>query len=146
MKIKEKLEELGIISENYYPKKTFFHKGLVVVACYERELKEDFYFYSDFEKTLFKISPNDIILKDLYLDMNSNKYFVPRDKWIEVFKEEEEYVELVDESFRDITMRQYACIHLGVPKSGLPWLDLLIKESKIVPDEPYRSPSNTGVK
>ena len=147
MKIGEKLKELGILSENYYPKKTFLHNGMVVVACYERELKEDFYFYSEFEKTLFRIPAETVAteLKKLYKDMDSNKYFIPRDLWADVLKDEE-YVELPDTSFREITIRQYACIHLGVPNSGLDWLDILIKESKRVDIEPYRPPLNIGPK
>jgi len=133
MTTKEKLDELGIVTKNFYDKKSFLHNSMVVVACYDRELVEDFYFYSTYEKALFKITPESLTLKELYKDLDTDKYFIPRDKWVELWREEEEYNELVDDSFRDITIRQYACIHLGVPKSGLDWLDVLIKESNAAP-------------
>lgn len=124
----DKIKELGISSENAFPKSSFAKNGIIYVAFYERELKEDFYFFNTFDKKIYKNTPKDI--KKLETDnfKNSVKYLVPLDECIVVW-EDKPYVELVDEPFGSMTLRQYACIHLKVPESGLDWLDNIIKKS-----------------
>jgi hypothetical protein len=58
------------------------------------------------------------------------KYLVPLEKARSVWKQGEAFEEMADELFTKISVRQYACIHLKLPESGLPWLDDLITKSK----------------
>ena len=126
-----KLKELGIKTENCYPKNSFVQEGVVYVGLFKRELEDDFYFYVAFTKSLYHLPKQDSLdgfKTESFQD--KPKYLVPLDRARVVWKEEEEYEELVDEPFSKISIRQYACIHLGLPESGLPWLDDLITKSK----------------
>ena len=44
--LKDKLNDLGIKTDNYFPKSTFPFDGQICVGLYEREMKEDFYFFA----------------------------------------------------------------------------------------------------
>lgn len=140
--LKEKLHELGIETDNCFPKSTFPHNKIISVGLYEREMRSDFYFYSKYDqkiyvwkKKVFSGSTNradDLVGVDrdpkLYeIDKTSDKRMVPLTD-CEVIWEDKPFVEKQDIAFSNMTLRQYACIHLGIPDSGLDWLDNLIKE------------------
>lgn len=128
----EKLRELGINSENCYPKKSFLHGIIPVVGLYKTELSSDFYFYTTFDKTLYvfrKIPTVDGLQKDIF--MEKTKYLVPLSNCEVVWTDKPlEETELPDENFGKMSLRHYAAIHLKVPNSGILWLDEMIKESK----------------
>lgn len=121
----DKLKELGIITENCYPKNSFLKDGLPVVGCYKRELNEDFYFYNGYNKAIYKV-PFKVINPWLF-DGLTEKYIIPDCDW-ELIWEDKPYVELEDVPYRDMTLRQFACITLGIPQTGVVWLDELIKK------------------
>ena len=128
-----KLKELGIQSENCYPKKSFISDdGTPVVGLFKAEFASDFYFFTPFDKTLYVLRKTEYTKYKENEFMNSTKYLVPLSDcevvWVDKPLEE---IELPDGHFSEMTLRQYACIHLKVPKSGLPWLDEVIKESKV---------------
>ena len=128
----DKLKELGIKTDNCYPKNSFVQEGTVYVGLFKRELEDDFYFYVPYTKSLYHLPKQDTL--DNFKEekfQDKPKFLVPLDKARVVWKEEQEFEELVDELFTKVTIRQYACIHLGLPESGLPWLDDLITKSKI---------------
>lgn len=122
----EKLKEFGIKTTNCFPKKTFLRELVPVVALYERELKEDFYFYTEFEKRIYKVPKG---VTSTYFDDSTEKHIILLSD-CDIQWEDKPYEELEDLSYRDMTLRHYACIQLGVPNSGLPWLDELIKQKK----------------
>ena len=128
-----KLKELGIQSENCYPKKSFIDSDLeeAVVGLFKTEFASDFYFYVPFEKKLFVLKKTDIEQFKHEIFMGKTKYIVPLSKCEVVWEDKPlEDIELPDENFSMMTLRHYSCIHLKVPKSGLGWLDELIKESQ----------------
>lgn len=125
----EKLKELGIISTNVFPKKSFLYEGLPVIGCYIRELKDDFYFFNSFDGTIYKIAQRISFENDWSYEKQTEKWLIPEKYWEKIWKDEP-YVELVDSRYAEMTLRHYACIHLKVPESGLVWLDELIKKSK----------------
>jgi len=124
----EKLKELGIISSNCYPKNSFVKDYDVYIGCYSRELADDFYFYNGFDKSIYKISKYQYLDKWSF-EQSTGKYLIPKSDWEEIWVDKP-FEELADQPFRDITVRQYACIHLKVPKTGLVWLDEIIKQAK----------------
>lgn len=125
--LKEKLRELGITTSNCYPKKSFIKNEMPVVGLYARELVEDFFFYNEYNKGIFKVPSG----KDNYdYDSNTEKYLIPV-KSCELIWEDKPYEELPDKGYREMTLREYACIMGGVPESGLPWLDEIIKKSTL---------------
>lgn len=130
LQIIEKLKELGIHSTNCYPKKSFMHNSTWHVGLYKSELESDFYFFNEFDKTLymFKVEPKCCEQYEMELFNGKTKYLIPLHDCINIF-EDKPYEEKIDAPFRDITIRQYTCIHLRHPDSGLPWLDLLIKKA-----------------
>ncbi len=141
--LKEILKEQGIETENYYPKTSFVKDGVPHIGCFERELKEDFYFYNNFDRKLYKVEKPSGPLKDIYDidEFNGNeKFLVPQGDWILLHSNSTTYTdeiagdalgeELPDTHFNSMTLRQYACIHLKVPNSGLDWLDSIIKKAK----------------
>ena len=133
----EKLQELGIKSGNAYPKSSFpygGYNGEIVVGLYEREMKDDFYFYNNYDKKLYVWRKDGI---EYDVDNASEKFMVPLSR-CEVIWEDKPYVELPDKPYREMTMREYACIQMLIPESGLDWLDALIQKAKagkvITPD------------
>lgn len=128
MNVIEKLKEFGIITKNTYPKKTFINNENVVISCYPREVSEDFYFFNDFDNNLYKL-PKIENLDSYTLDGNTGRYLIPLSYCESIWKDEP-FQELPDAPFNIMTLRQFAAIKLKVPKSGLPWLDEMIKESK----------------
>jgi len=134
-----KLREIGINSENCYPKKTFKHDGRIVISMYESEFEEDCYFAANFGKSLYKVPKtkefNSLYTKDSY--NNKDKWLVPSSEW-ELVWEDKPFEELPDAQFSTLTLRQYACIHLKVPDSGVEWLDGLIKNSHVINKEIIR--------
>ena len=125
----EKLKELGINTKNAYPKSSFINVSEPCVGLYEREMKEDFYFYNKYDKKIYKFPES--------LGINSNKYDYDdiTEKYLvtmhdcELVWEDKPYIELPDAPYKDMTLRQYACIQLRIPNSGLSWLDNLIKQT-----------------
>lgn len=123
----EKLGELGIVTDNVHPKSSFPFGGKICIGLYEREMKDDFYFFNNYDKKIYKWVDQEI---NYPIDKNTEKRMIPLDE-CQIIWEDKPYIELPDLSFREMTVRQYACIKLGVPESGLPWLDILIKKSPI---------------
>lgn len=126
-----KLRELGIDTDNCYPKKSFISDFVPVVGMYENEFTEDFYFHSDYQNKIYKLPKLstevlDTLQKDVF--QGKTKRLVPL-SMCEIVWEDKPYEEPLDVPFEKMTLRQYTCIHRGVPKSGLPWLDAIIKES-----------------
>lgn len=128
------MKELGVNSTNCYPKSSFVKNDEVYVGCFERELKEDFYFYNTFDKKLYvlrKPDEKELINWERETFNNKEKLLIPlKSSKIEVIWEDKPYEELPDETFNSMTKRQYACIHLKIPESGITWLDELIKRSR----------------
>lgn len=141
----EKLKELGVDTDNYYPKKSFIYNSEPYIGCYKSELlSKIFYFHNDYDKKIYKIGPlteEDVWKLDSELFEGKTKYLVPLSS-CEVIWSDKPYIELPDIPFKDATLRQYACIHLKVPNSGYDWLDVLIKES-IQNDDKGRVDNNT---
>lgn len=126
----EKLKELGITSTNAYLKTSFNHKGELHVGCFERELRDDFYFYNKPDGKIYKINKfedTSILEEDNF--QGNLKYLVPLDA-CDIVWEDKPFVQLPTEPFNKMDLRQYAAIHLKVPQSGLAWLDEMIKQAK----------------
>lgn len=124
----EKLLDMGITSDNVYPKSSFPYGRQIVVGLYEREMKSDFYFFNKYDGKIYLFNkPEDI--RDYDVDSKSEKRMVPLED-CKLIWEDKPYVELPDVPFSNMTLRQYAAIHLGVSDSGLPWLDEMIKQSR----------------
>lgn len=121
----EKLISLGIQTVNAYPKSSFLHMGNAYVGLYEREMKSDFYFFNKFDDKIYVWKQN---LKKYNYDSTTEKYIIPMSE-CEVVWEDTPFVEKPDKPFKDMTLREYACIHLRIPDSGLHWLDSLIKQT-----------------
>jgi len=129
----ERLSQMGIITENCYPKTTFPKRGEIHVGLFKREMMDDFYFYNTFDKKIYcflKPSNIDNYEKDDF--RGSIKFLIPLHECSVVW-EDKEYVELIDIPYNEMTIRRYACIHLKVPESGVDWLDALIKKSNSAP-------------
>lgn len=125
----KKLVELGITSQNFYTKSTFIKYGDVCLGLYKREMNDDFYFFNTFDKKIYKFSkPSSIDGYQTDIFGGHTKYLIPLSE-CGVIWEEKEYVELPDAFYNSMTLRQYACIQLKVPESGLSWLDQLISKS-----------------
>ena len=134
--IEKKLTELGIITTKCYSKTSFISDGFPSIGCFPSELKsEDFYFFNKFDSKIYKV-PFNKDFKDVYkLDKSMSikdrevvKYVVPLSMASLVY-EDIPFKQLPDKSFKEITLREYACIHLKVPNSGNPWLDEIIQRS-----------------
>ncbi len=123
----EKLKELGIETNNAYPKASFISSGAVCVGLYKREMNEDFYFFNKYDGKIYKWKVSDKINVTDY-DTVTEKYQIPLSSCSLIW-EDKPYVEKPDAQFNTMTLRQYACIHLRVPDSGLNWLDNLIKQT-----------------
>lgn len=124
-----KLKALGINTKNYYPKKSFLRNGEPCVGLFERELKEDFYFHNNFDDKIYQLSatsPTDLEEEE---HEGRTKYIVPLSRCSEL-QAAEEYVTLEDEQYGNMTLRDYACIHLKVPETDKTWLNTLIKKSR----------------
>lgn len=119
----KKLAEVGIESRNAYPKTSFIYDNEPSIALYEREMKDDFYFFNKFDKKLYKWKRD---TEKYEYDPDTEKFMIPLYK-CQVVWEDKPFVEKADLSFKDMSLRHYACIHLRVPDSGLDWLDNLIK-------------------
>lgn len=125
----EKLKEVGIESENCYPKTSFISGGDVYIGIYPREASEDFYFFNIYDKKIYRL-PQPANLDDFEKEIfkGSIKHLIPM-HMCQLIWEDKPYIELVDTPFKEMTLRQYACIHMKIPSSGLEWLDSLIKQS-----------------
>lgn len=126
--VANKIKELGYTSTNIYPKKTFLVEGEVVIGLYKRELEEDFFWFNTRDEILYKV-PKPPNLEAFKQDPRTDKYLIPLE-YCEAIWEDKPYEELPDAPYKDMTLRQYACIQMRVPASGLPWLDELIKQVK----------------
>ena len=129
-----KLRELGIETDNCYPKNSFPDQDSleISVGLFKNEFAEDFYFYTKYNKTMYVLRKVEDISKfKEETFMNKKKWIVPLTECEVVWCDKPlEEVSLPDENFNMMTLRDYACIHLKVPKSNYPWLNELIKESK----------------
>lgn len=141
----------NIDSNNCREKKTFYsdlNGGQLSIGCFEEELKEDFYFFVPYHRKYFKLEKRADIT--FYAkDDKYGKYIIPLSdcEELEMLREEVEiskndvqrkddwstvefFSESEDKPFKEMTLRQYACIHLKVPNSGVDWLDKIIKQAK----------------
>lgn len=141
----------NIKTENCREKKTFtslLNGGKTSISCFDWELKDDFYFFVPYNRKYFKLEKRADI--SYYpLDTKYDKYVIPledceelemlteeveiplneqkqKDDWskVEFFEEKD------DLEFKKMTLRQYACIHLKIPNSGIDWLDKIIKQAE----------------
>lgn len=128
--IRNTLAGIGITTDNCYPKSSFAKPdGIIYVGLFKREMLEDFYFYNTYDKKIhvFRKPENiEVYQKDNF--RGSVKFLVPMDQ-CEVVWEEKEFIELPDDQFGNMSLRDYACIHLRYPGSNLEWLNILIKEA-----------------
>lgn len=123
----ERLEGMGIETENAFPKTSFPKNGEICIGLFEREMREDFYFFNNYDKKIYKFPKlKDFSKLDTEDFRGDTKYMVPL-YMCEPVWEDKPFIEKPDLPFRDMSLRQYACIHLGVPNSGVDWLDALIK-------------------
>jgi len=124
--IQGKLQDMGIFTDNVYPKSTFISDDNVVVGLYPREMTSDFFFYNNYDKKIYRWK----FTKDISIypvDERSGKSLVPLSDCI-VMWEDIPFIEKPDKPFKEMTLREYACIHLKVPDSGLDWLNILIEK------------------
>lgn len=126
----EKLREIGIESDNAYPKSSFMHGGDIYVSFFERELRTDFYFFNTFDKKLYRVRKMSDLSGLPTNEYKGNKNYLVKLSDCEVIWEDKPFVELPDLPFSSMTLRHYAAIHLREPLSGLDWLDEMIKKSK----------------
>ncbi len=128
------MKTLGITTENCYPKTSFVKNDNIYIGCYGRELKDDFYFYNTYDKKVYLIKKGtDIELASWEREMfnNKEKILVPL-KVAKIIWEDKPYETLPDDKFTTMTLRDYACIHLGVAETDKPWLNALITKSKVM--------------
>jgi len=130
----EKLKTLGITTDNCYPKTSFVKNDDIYIGCYGRELKDDFYFYNTFDKKVYVIKKGtDTELASWEREMfnGKEKVLVPL-KSAKTVWEDKPYEALADVRFAEMSLREYACIHLGVPETDKPWLNELIKKGRSI--------------
>jgi len=121
----EKLKDLGIETKNAFPKSSFIYNKDVHIGLYEREMKDDFYFVNKYDGKIYRWNHD---LESYDYDDNTEKYMIPLSRCKLVW-EDKPFVEKPDKPFKEMTLREYACIHLQVPDSGLEWLDNLISKN-----------------
>lgn len=125
-----KLAELGIVTQNCYPKSSFPRDGDIHIGLFRREMNEDFYFFNTYDKKVYQFpKPEDPEKYEKDSFKGNTKYLIPLHE-CKMIWEDKVYVELPDIPHKEMTVRQFACITLGIPKSGLDWLDQLIKEKQ----------------
>lgn len=129
-KTEAKLRDLGIETDNYYPKTTFMKDGAPYVGLYLREMNEDFYFLNQYNKLYKFPKTNDLEKYDMEKFGNGYKYQIPVSD-CKLMWEDKPLVEKPDKSYKDMTLREYACLMLRVPESGTDWLDTLIKNAPL---------------
>lgn len=134
--IAKKVAELGYPEGRVYPKKTFLFNDIPSVGFFKNEMDKDFYFFNEFDKKLYMISKENFVSQEWDKDdfKGFERIVIPLNEF-SVIWEDKPYEELKDEHFSTMTLRQYACIHLKVPQSGLDWLDAIISKSgeKFIP-------------
>jgi hypothetical protein len=137
------LTSIGINSKNYYTKSTFRGRdGKPKISLFANELKDDFYCQIvtqgqplDKVITIYKVPYNpdnlnrdyDIMAKDSNTEYK--KYIFDLTEIKPVYKLEEKEKE--DAPFSSMSMRDYVCIHTGVPESSKAWVNRLIMKSPI---------------
>jgi len=123
----EKLIELGIDSTNCYPKKTFLFNGEKVISMFREEFQDDFYFPYLYGKKLMKVKKDPLFEKIYQKDsLNGRETWIVPISCCEVVWEDKPLVEKEDVPFSQMTLRDYACIHLKIPDSQKEWLNQLI--------------------
>lgn len=129
------LSEKGLVTDNCYPKTSFLVDGQPTVSLYKSELDGDFYFYNSFDEKLYKLGE---LEEDEFVGLQreefkgKTKYQVPL-RLATVIWEDRPFKELPNKAYKDMTLREYACIQLRVAKSGNPWLDEIIEEKNTKP-------------
>lgn len=124
------LKDMGITTENCSPKSSFVRDSQVVVGLYPREFIDIFYFFNKYDKKIYSYTkPDERSLLSYNVDTETGKYLVPLAD-CKIVWEDKPFEEKPDLPFKDITLRQYACIHLKVADTGIPWLDTLINKAK----------------
>lgn len=127
----KKLSELGINTTNAYPKPSFMYNDSPSISMYKREFAENFYFYNAYDKKIYVLAKyadfETRFTKDVF--KGAEKFIVPLN-YCSVIWEDKPFEELEDVPFKDMTLRDYACIHLKVPKSEKVWLNNIIISSK----------------
>lgn len=124
----EKLKELGVVTTNVFPKSSFIRNGEVHIGMFKREFEEDFYFYNTFDKKIYKVPKMETDNLEVDNHKGMKKYLIPLFQCKLVW-EDKEYIELPDDEYKSMTLRDYACIQLRHPVSSKEWLNTLIKES-----------------
>jgi hypothetical protein len=128
--ITQKLKSIGIDSTNCYPKTILNKANGVFVGLYPREVEEDFYFPDKGDKRIYRIPRPDYLEQYEFEKFGKDyKYQIPKRDWETVW-EDKEFEEKPDKAFKEMTLREYACIKLKIPDSGNQWLDTLIKKTK----------------
>lgn len=126
----EKLQGLGIHSENCYPKSSFPKGGDIMIGLFKREMKEDFYFFNTYDKKIYKLPQVKDISKYEEDDFKGQiKMLVPLIDCLVIW-EDKPFIEKEDIPFSQMTLRQYICIKYKIPDTGVEWVDTLIKEAK----------------
>lgn len=154
---KELLGKKGIIisTSQFDERLVYSRQGELVINVFEDEAASDFYIQKTMLEEGIKVPLNDRILihkvpHDLYLESRESKpcktgimyYF--REKELEVIYDENapgiitaehpnRKYEEEDFNMSNLTARQYACIHCGVPETGIGWLDGIIKTGYRLP-------------
>lgn len=122
-----KLASLGIETTNCFKKSTFLLEGTVYVALYGSETKDNFYFFNLYDKKIYLFEKTTDV-SEYKQDEGTKKYLVPISHCTVIW-EDKPFKELDDIPFKEMTLRQYACIKLKVPETGITWLDTIIKKS-----------------
>lgn len=133
------LDKCNINSTNCRFKSTFYSKELnkVCISLFAKEFKEDFYCQlvtktipADEVLTLYIIRQDEENYNRAYETFKSEKfgtdykkYCIPIDELEIIYKD---FVLGEDNSFKDMSMRDYACIHLKTAQSNKEWLNNLI--------------------
>lgn len=131
----ENLKSLfNIETTNAYPKKSFLKQGIPTIGCFGSELKEDFYYYNQYNEKYYKLPQFDYKQYPTEEFNNSIKYQIPCHLAVELKIEGvEEYKELEDAHIDELTFRDLCAILWHKPVSNNTWLNELIgKEYPII--------------
>lgn len=128
--LKENLKTIfGIETNNCYPKTSYIKEEIPTIGCFSRELDEDFYFYSGFEKKYYKVAKLDKESLGSEKFNGKDKYQVPNNLWIELEETTIPYTEKDDEHINSLTIRDLYAIIQDIPCSNKSFLNKIIKEN-----------------
>lgn len=135
-------KNLGINTQNFYAKKTFKSgkDGKIKISLFPWEMKSDFYCQivtvnelRDKELTIYVVPYNEDNFARDYDEFPKpdgsgqvdRKYIFDLDELKVVYRHEKEKEDI---NFKEMTLRDYACIQLGIPESNKIWLNEIIKK------------------